>query len=112
MKRILIAEDHPHVIRVLKFALEREGYEVQTVSNGEEALASLAESFPDALISDIMMPRMNGKKLLEKISQNYPERTFLIMIMTSLTERSEIKWIAQYPNIEFLEKQALENIAA
>ena len=56
MKKILIADDEPHVIRVLKLSLEREGYEVDAVPHGEAALERLRVSTPDVLITDIQMP--------------------------------------------------------
>jgi DNA-binding response OmpR family regulator len=104
VKRILVADDEPYVRRILRLTLEGRGYEVVSVSNGEEALESINENTPDVLITDIVMPRMNGKKLCRAVEQNHPERKFLIMVMTSRTERDERRWVNEMTNIEFLEK--------
>ena len=47
MKKILIADDEPHVLRVLKMSLEKEGYEVETCANGMEALSRIENEQPD-----------------------------------------------------------------
>ena len=67
MKRILIVDDEPHVIRVMRLSLERAGYEVFEAANGEIALQRIAESMPDVMITDIDMPRMTGEQLCKEI---------------------------------------------
>jgi CheY-like chemotaxis protein len=104
MKRILISDDDPHVIRVLRLALERKGYEIDSVPNGEEALKYINEDSPDVLITDITMPRMDGRELCRRIQRDYPERNFLILVMTSRTERENREWVKEIEKIEFLEK--------
>jgi CheY-like chemotaxis protein len=104
MNRILIADDEPHVIRILKLALERAGYRVDSVLNGEAALAQVLEDPPAALITDIQMPRMTGQELCCRLHEEMPERTFPILVMTSRVEREHRQWAAALPDVEFLEK--------
>lgn len=104
MKQILVVDDQPHVLRVLRMALERQGYGVTTVRNGEEALKKIGISAPDAMITDITMPRMNGRELCQRIQSDFPGYRFLIMVMTSNTERAEREWVRAIDGIEFLEK--------
>lgn len=104
MKRILIAEDEPFVVRVLKLKLENAGYQVRAEPNGEAALARLRESQPDVLITDIQMPRMTGRELCERIQAEMPERKFLIFILTSRTEVEHREWSSRIDNVMFLEK--------
>lgn len=104
MKRILIADDEPHVIRVLKMSLERAGYKVDTVPNGEAALESILKQPPDILITDIQMPRMTGEVLCCRIEELMPEREFLIFVLTSRTEVEHREWTANIENLMFLEK--------
>jgi CheY-like chemotaxis protein len=103
-KRILVADDEPHVLRVLAHSLEREGYEVQTVSNGADAYERVVQAAPDVLITDISMPKMNGQLLCERIQELIPDRQFLIFILTSRTEIEHREWSAALPNVKFLEK--------
>ena len=104
MKKIIIADDEPHVLRVLKFSLERQGYSVEGFPNGEAALARIEQEPPDILITDIQMPVMSGEKLCQHIQQEMPDRKFLIFVLTSRTEIEHRKWSRQIRNLLFLEK--------
>jgi CheY-like chemotaxis protein len=104
MNKILIADDEPHVLRVLKLSLEKEGYAVETCANGKEALTRLEQEHPDILITDIQMPLMTGEELCRHIKQHMPERKFLIFVLTSRTEIEHREWSRDINNLLFLEK--------
>ena len=104
MRRILIVDDEPHIARVLKLYLERAGYIVETAMNGRAALDAITKNVPDALVSDIQMPIMTGKQLCLTIEEQYPNRTFPIFIMTSMTDSEHREWTKKISNLEFLEK--------
>lgn len=104
MRNILIAEDEPHITRLLKRALEKEGYNIKAVHNGSKALEELAEEHPDLLITDIAMPIMDGKKLCENISIEYPQREFPIFVISSKTEIEHREWSSKLENTVFIEK--------
>ena len=86
MTKILIVDDEPHVLRVLKMSLEKGGYRVSVCANGKEALQSIEREPPDVLITDIQMPQMNGEELCRHIQQNMPERDFLIFVLTPFVD--------------------------
>jgi len=104
MNKILIADDEPHVLRVLKLSLEKEGYAVETCANGKEALTRLEQEHPDILITDIQMPLMTGEELCRHIKQHMPKRKFLIFVLTSRTEIEHREWSRDIDNLLFLEK--------
>ena len=104
MKRILIVDDEPNVTRVLKLMLERAGHHVSTAADGAAGLASVLADPPDVLVTDIQMPRMDGRELVKAIHQRLPERAFDIFVMTSMTAREEREWVRAIPRVEFLEK--------
>lgn len=104
MKHILIADDEPHLIRVLQLGLEKAGYRVSSVSNGERALSKIRETCPDVLITDIEMPRMNGEQLCKSLEQEYSDHNFLVIVVTSHPEQSHRAWSNEIPGIKFLEK--------
>jgi CheY-like chemotaxis protein len=104
MNRILIVDDEPHVLRVLKLSLEREGYVVEVCANGREALEIIQREAPDVLITDIYMPIMDGEELCRIIEQSMPQRDFLIFILTSRTEIEHREWSRDISNLQFLEK--------
>ena len=104
MKRILIVDDEPHVIRVMRMSLERNGYEVFTAANGEIALQWLADNTPDVMLTDIDMPRMTGEQLCKEINKSMPGRTFRIIVLTARAELEHRQWSSSFPNMDFMEK--------
>lgn len=104
MKRILIVDDHAPVVRVLRLGIEEAGYEVDSASNGSECLVKLCESHPDFLITDIDMPRMSGKELCLSIVNQFPDRCFPIVVLTSRTEMEHRDWTRDIDNLTFMEK--------
>jgi CheY-like chemotaxis protein len=103
-RHILLVDDEPHVLRVLRLSLEREGHTVTTASDGHAALACMAQQLPDVLISDIQMDGMDGRTLCPLARATYPDHPFLILVMTSMTALDERAWARELPNTEFLEK--------
>ncbi len=113
MRRILIVDDEPHVVRVLKLALERAGYVVDQAGDGKEALDYLQRREPDVLITDIDMPRMTGRELCTHIDKELPDRLFQIFILTSRAEVEHREWSRVIPNVSFLEKPvSIRNLVA
>jgi two-component system, NtrC family, response regulator AtoC len=72
-KQILIADDEPNLRRVLAAQLVRDGFDVHTAEDGEEALRILAEHHIDVLITDLRMPKLDGLALLRKSVVEYPD---------------------------------------
>jgi len=104
MKKILIVDDHAPVIRVLKLGIEEAGYEVDTASNGSECLVKLCSGQPDFLVTDIDMPRMSGKELCAAIEEQFPDRKFPIVVLTSRTEMEHRDWTRNITDLTFMEK--------
>lgn len=65
--RILIVDDDPNLLVILAEQLRADGYEVQTARDGEEALRRLAQAWPDLLVIDMLMPRMDGLTLAREV---------------------------------------------
>ena len=103
-KRILIVDDQPLVLRVLRLALEKADYVVETQPNGVAALESILDAPPDALITDIEMPEMDGRALCEQIDLQLPRRNFPIFVATSLTSMEHRHWSDSVRDLAFLEK--------
>ncbi|GHA15193.1 response regulator [Oceanisphaera arctica] len=101
---ILLVDDEPHILRIMRLQLERQGYQISTCSNGEDAFNRLRESPPDVLITDIQMPRMTGEQLCKKIQAEVPNRRFLIVLLTSRTEIEHRTWSKDFQNLWFYEK--------
>ena len=67
MFKILIAEDDKELLQLFRHVLVKNGYSVTGVTNGVEALEALGESYYDVIISDIMMPQMDGYELVRTL---------------------------------------------
>ena len=86
---VLVVDDDPDKSELLKVALSMEGYEVQTAANGREALSAIESFQPDLVVSDIMMPEVNGYELARRIREN--PRTRYIPIILQSAARIEAK---------------------
>ena len=104
MTSILLVDDEPMVLRIMRVALEKVGYRVSTAVDGKDALVKLGESHPDILVTDIEMPHMSGKDLCLEIQKTIPNRSFPIFVSTSLTALEHREWSRKIPNLIFLEK--------
>jgi DNA-binding NarL/FixJ family response regulator len=69
-RRLLLIDDDPNLILLVKDYLEFRGYEVVTAENGREALEVLEQDTPDMIICDVMMPEMDGYQLVSNIRQD------------------------------------------
>jgi len=78
-KRILVVDDEENLRHMLSVVLKKQGYQVESAANGEEALAKLGGGRYDFILSDIMMPRMDGRGLLGEISLRGIASTVIMM---------------------------------
>ena len=97
-------DDHAPVVRVLKLGIEEAGYEVDTASDGAECLTKLFDRHPDFIVTDIDMPRMSGRELCLAIEDQFPDRKFPIVVLTSRTEMEHREWTREIDNLTFMEK--------
>lgn len=91
-KKILIADDEPDILEIIQYNLQREGYEVITAKDGDEALEKAKSVRPDLIILDIMMPRKNGMEVCAILRAQPAFKQTLIIFLTALNdEGSQIK---------------------
>lgn len=79
MIRILIAEDDKHIALLMERFLQRHGYHVETCTNGESALEQLQSIQYDLLVSDVMMPKMDGYALTQAVREYFPNLPILMV---------------------------------
>ena len=87
--RILIAEDEDALRTLLKYNLEKEGYEVIEAADGDEALKHLNERLPDILLVDWMMPGVSGIEVCRHVRQKPESRGLPIIMLTARGEESD-----------------------
>lgn len=78
--RVLVVDDDPDKLSLLEVALTMAGYEVRTARDGAEGLAAIPSFLPDLVVSDVMMPRLNGYELARSIRDN-PQTKFIPIIL-------------------------------
>ena len=104
MTSILLVDDEPMTLRVMRQALEKDGFQITTAFDGTDAWEKITVSQPDVLITDIDMPRMTGKELCLRIEETMTERQFPIFVVTSLTALEHRAWSGSISNLTFVEK--------
>jgi len=87
--RILLVEDEPALQKVLAMRLGIEGFEVRTASDGQEALELIRQEAPDLVLTDLMMPVMDGSELTRMIKRDPALKAIPVMILTALKEQRE-----------------------
>lgn len=106
MKTVMLVDDEPTTLRVIRLALEKAGYEVTTAGDGAEALKILRDRHFDVLVTDLNMPRMNGHELCETITEECPGHAPVIFVLTARPGDGHRARAHDLENVEFLEKPA------
>jgi Response regulators consisting of a CheY-like receiver domain and a winged-helix DNA-binding domain len=84
--KILIADDEPDILEILSYNLAKEGYEVITASNGDEAIDKAMKHRPSLIILDMMMPKKNGVQVCQILRAQEQFKDTLIMFLTALND--------------------------
>ena len=90
-KKILLAEDEPHIAHLIVFKLEREGFDVTWAKDGGEALELFNKDIPDLLLLDIMMPVMDGFDVLKHIKENESYSNIPVIMLTAKGQTSDVE---------------------
>lgn len=90
-QKILIVDDEPDILELIEYNLKKEGYQIFTARNGQEAVTTARRIIPDLIILDVMMPKMDGIEAC-RIMRSMPEfkNTFMVFLTARSEEYSEI----------------------
>ncbi len=86
--KILVVDDEPTIVRLMEFILARQGHEMIVAVNGEEALQKIKTHQPDLVLLDIMMPRIDGYEVAQRVRAD-PQTAGLPIIMLSAKAQDE-----------------------
>ena len=103
-RTVLVIDDDPHIRRIIQLKLKKAGYHVLMARNGEEGLELIRSERPDAVVTDINMPKLDGRTLCRMTDQLKAERPFLTVVMTARISSDEREWVAELTDTQFLEK--------
>jgi CheY-like chemotaxis protein len=104
-KRILIVDDEPDIVFVLTTALKKNGYRTEEAFNGLDALEKIRTSPPDAVVMDVMMPKMDGSSVNLKLKEDPQTAGIPVIIITGKGHFKELLDIHEGVNVAaYLEK--------
>ncbi len=88
--KILIADDEPNIVLSLEFLMQQSGYEVATARDGEEAMQKIVSFQPDLMLLDIMLPKLNGFEVCQRIRENSEWNRIKIIMLSAKGREIEI----------------------
>ena len=103
-KKILVVDDEPNVIRTLTFVLKKEGYDVSSAVNGEEAIARVRESKPSLMFLDVMMPKKNGYQVCQEIKSDSSLSDIHIVMLSAKGQEADKEMALKLGADEFMTK--------
>ena len=113
-KKIMAIDNEPEMLSLLKYTLERAGYEVGTCDNGRQAWDAIIQFKPELLILDVMLPGIDGYSLQVKLSQESATKDMPIIVLTSLepakTLFQKFPQVAGFMTKPFKTEEFLENV--
>jgi adenylate cyclase len=87
---VLVVDDDPVIVKLLQVNFEMEGYDVITAADGEEGLERARSSRPDAIVLDVMMPKMNGLQVAERLKADEQTRSIPIILLSAKAQGTDI----------------------
>lgn len=103
-KRILLVDDDPSFLAMLRFLLQGEGYEVDAAYTGEEGLAKISQSPPDLIVLDVAMPGFDGFKVCELVKFREDTRKIPVIFLSSRDLMSDFDKAFSLEAAEYLVK--------
>ncbi len=103
-RRVLIVDDDANVSRVIARVFEKAAFEVAVAANGEQALALVREHGFDAMVTDINMPRLDGRELCRRVCDSGAIDPRCIVVVTSRTRSEERDWTRELTGVQLVEK--------
>lgn len=89
VKKVLIVDDEQDIVETLKFLLETEGIECLTAFDGEDALNKAKNEYPDLIILDVMLPKINGYKVCRLLKFDSKYKRIPILMVTARSQEED-----------------------
>jgi len=90
MPKVLIVEDDPNTVQLVKFLLEKNNFEVLIAYDGVEALQMTRKEKPDLILMDVIMPRMDGIEAIGKLQEDENTQDIPIVILSALGQEMDV----------------------
>jgi len=108
MAKILITEDDPLMSRLYQKIFIFEGHEVETAENGEVGLEKVRSYKPDIILLDVMMPKMNGLQVLEKLKLDPETKSIPVIMLTNLAGQQDAETALSKGAVKYIVKSEHE----
>ena len=108
MAKILIVEDDPLMSRMYQKIFTFEGYEVEMAGDGQEGLEKTRSGKPTLILLDIMMPKMNGLQVLEKLKADPETKTIPVVMLTNLAGQQDAETALSKGAVKYIIKSEYE----
>ncbi len=89
-RTIMVADDNPDIVTIIKTILEEKGYVVLSAFSGQEVLSLLKEQKPDLILLDIMMPQMDGLEVLTRLKEDPGTASIPVILLTAKVQYEDI----------------------
>ncbi|MEE8302741.1 MAG: response regulator, partial [Candidatus Tectomicrobia bacterium] len=109
--RLLVVDDDPHVVDLVRQLLEGESYEIEAAMDGQEALEAMTRQQPDVILLDLLMPRLDGFGVLEALQHESRYRDIPVIVLTAKTLTQEEKALLLQRVLKVVRKRGLERDA-
>ncbi|MCU1462426.1 MAG: response regulator with CheY-like receiver domain and winged-helix DNA-binding domain [Acidimicrobiales bacterium] len=87
---VLVVDDDPVIVQLLRVNFELEGYKVATAGNGEEALTAVKKKRPDIVVSDIMMPKMDGLQFVKELQADAKLAGLPVILLSAKAQSADV----------------------
>ena len=87
---VLVADDDPDILALVRFRLEREGYDVVSAADGQAALELALDHTPDLAVLDVMMPRLDGYEVTRRLREHEATKGMPIILLTARVGESDL----------------------
>lgn len=104
MGKILLIEDDALIVKIYSTRLKADGFTVLSADNGEDGIALAEKELPNLIVLDVMMPRLDGFSVLEKLRGNVSLHSIPILVYSNLAQDQEIEKAKQLGATEFIVK--------
>ena len=90
MKKVLVVDDDPVIVRLLRVNFEMEGYAVTAAADGEEGLLAVRRDRPDVIVSDVMMPKLDGLGFAAALKSDPALATVPIILLSAKAQSADV----------------------
>ncbi|MGR3659649.1 MAG: response regulator transcription factor [Paracoccaceae bacterium] len=103
-KRVLLIEDEPNIIEAIRYILSRDGFAVDTHSDGSTALQAIAAKAPDMVILDVMLPNKSGFEILRELRSDAATEGLPVLMLTARGQKKDREMAERFGASQFMTK--------